>query len=86
MGVIVEYAYTRDAVVTPDNVERLLPAADQVHYYYTSTHINLMQKNHNQPHSRDNQFGSIHLSICMHVGILSCFNWLTFDINPRNDH
>ena len=31
MGLIVDYAYTRDADVTADNVERLLPAADQFH-------------------------------------------------------
>ena len=31
MGIIVEYAYTRNANVTPENVERLLPAADQFH-------------------------------------------------------
>ena len=31
MGLIVDYAYTRDAEVGADNVERLLPAADQFH-------------------------------------------------------
>lgn len=31
MGLIVEYAYTRDAPVGSENVERLLPAADQFH-------------------------------------------------------
>ena len=31
MGLIIDYAYTRYADVTADNVERLLPAADQFH-------------------------------------------------------
>lgn len=31
MAIIVEYAYTREATVTADNVERLLPVADQFH-------------------------------------------------------
>jgi len=31
MGLIIDYAYTRDTDVTADNVERLLPAADQFH-------------------------------------------------------
>lgn len=31
MGLIVDYAYTRDTAVTAENVERLLPAADQFH-------------------------------------------------------
>ncbi len=31
MAIIIEYAYTRDIQVTSDNVERLLPAADQFH-------------------------------------------------------
>jgi len=31
MGLIVDYAYTRDADVSADNIERLLPAADQFH-------------------------------------------------------
>lgn len=31
MGIIVEYAYTRAADVSVENVERLLPAADQFH-------------------------------------------------------
>ena len=44
MGVIVEYAYTRDAVVTSDNVERLLPAADQVHNIKGSIHKHSMQR------------------------------------------
>ncbi len=30
MNLIIEYAYTRECQVTSDNVERLLPAADQV--------------------------------------------------------
>ena len=31
MGLLIEYAYTREARVTAENVERLLPAADQFH-------------------------------------------------------
>lgn len=31
MGIIVEYAYTRNTLVTEDNVEYLLPAADHFH-------------------------------------------------------
>ena len=31
MGLIIDYAYTREAEVTPDNIECLLPAADQFH-------------------------------------------------------
>lgn len=31
MGLIIEFAYTRDSNVNADNVERLLPAADQFH-------------------------------------------------------
>jgi len=31
MGLIIDYAYTRDTDVTAENVERLLPAADQFH-------------------------------------------------------
>ncbi len=31
MSLLIEYAYTRDAHVTAENVERLLPAADQFH-------------------------------------------------------
>jgi kelch-like protein 10 len=31
MSLIIDYAYTRETVVTSENVERLLPAADQFH-------------------------------------------------------
>jgi len=31
MGLIIDYAYTRETDVMADNVERLLPAADQFH-------------------------------------------------------
>ena len=31
MSIIIDYAYTRDCHVTAENVERLLPAADQFH-------------------------------------------------------
>ena len=31
MGLIIDYAYTRETDVTAENVERLLPAADQFH-------------------------------------------------------
>ncbi|XP_061180400.1 kelch-like protein 10 isoform X2 [Saccostrea echinata] len=31
MSLIIDYAYTRSAAVTSDNIERLLPAADQFH-------------------------------------------------------
>ena len=31
MKLIIDYAYTRDITITPDNIEQLLPAADQFH-------------------------------------------------------
>ena len=31
MGNIIDYVYTKEAKVTPENVERLLPAADHFH-------------------------------------------------------
>ena len=41
MSLIIEYAYTRESTVTSDNVERLLPAADQVCTLYKWTIVTI---------------------------------------------